>query len=97
MFYATSVLYSTLLRNYTDESNFQASQLQAPRVKSNEKFSLQLNCSANDVILEAAELCKMRCLTTCAIHRTEHYLDVHVKDNEMGGVVLPTRKRKVNK
>ena len=76
---------------------FRTSELQGPRVKSNEKFSLQLYCSVNDVILEAGELCKMRSLTTCALHRVEHYLDDQVKDNEMGGVVLPTRKRKVNK
>jgi hypothetical protein len=91
------MLYSALLGNYIDKSNFQTSELQGPHVKSNEKFSLQPYCSVNDVILEAGELCKMRSLTTRAPHRMEYYLDDQVKDNEMGGVVLPTRKRKVNK
>ena len=39
----------------------------------------------------------MRSLTTCALRLMEHYLDDQVKDNEMGSVVLPTRKIKVNK
>jgi hypothetical protein len=91
------MLYSTWFRNYTDESNFQTSELQGPHVKSDEKFSLQLCCSVNYVILEAGELCQMRSLTTCAPHRIEHYLDDQVKDSEMGGVVLPTMKRNLNK
>ena len=93
-FCANVILFFTLLRNYIDETNFQSSELQAPHVRSNEKFSLQLCVSVNDVILEAEELCKMRSLMSCAPHRMEHYLDDQVKDNEMGGVVSPTKKEK---
>jgi hypothetical protein len=97
MFCANVLLYSTLLRNYFDENSFQTSELQGPHVKSHEKFSVQLYCSVNDVVLEAGELCKMRSLRTCALHRVEHFMDDKVKDTEMGGVVLTTRKRKFNK
>jgi hypothetical protein len=38
----------------------------------------------------------MRRITTCAPHRIENYLDNLVKDNDMGGLALRTRKIKVN-
>jgi hypothetical protein len=75
MFCAKVMLHSTLLRNYSDDSNFQTSELQGPHIKSNENFLLQLYCPVTDVILEAVELCKMRSLTTCTPHRMKHYLD----------------------
>jgi len=55
MFCANVMLCSTLLRNYTDESNFQTLEFQGPHVKSNETFSLQIYCSVNNVILEAVQ------------------------------------------